>query len=57
MSRAYWTIYDDDTREFEQELEQDDEMFDATIQVILRRMMAKEGKLNHFKDQEDLFEV
>jgi hypothetical protein len=60
MSRDYWTIYDDDSRDFEQELVHEETIdvdFDLTLQVVLRRMMIKEGKFDHFENEKDLFEV
>ena len=60
MERDYWTIYDDDTRDFEQELiqtEQIDVDFDRTLAIVLRRMLAKQGKLDHFEEEKDLFEL
>jgi hypothetical protein len=60
MSRHYWTVYDDDSRDFEQELEQTETVdvdFDITLQTVLRRILISQGKLDHFEQEKDLFEV
>lgn len=60
MSRDYWTIYDDDSRDFDQELEDAvtvDVDFDRVLASVLRKAMAKEGKLDHFEQENELFEV
>ena len=58
--RDYWTIYDDDARDFEQELmeaETIDVDFDRVLDAVLRRVVAKEGTLDHFEKEADLFEL
>ena len=58
--RHYWTVYDDDSRDFEQELidaETIDVDFNETLGIVLRRFMAKQGTLDHFEKESDLFEV
>lgn len=60
MSRDYWTIYDDDSRDFEQELEHTETIdidFDQTLQIVLRRIASKEKSLDHFEREKELFEV
>ena len=60
MNRAYWTIYDDDSMEFDRELEQAttvDMDFDRILASVLRKAMAKEGTLDHFEQEKELFEV
>jgi len=60
MNRDFWTIYDDDSMEFDQELEHAttvDVDFDRVLASVLRKAMAKEGNLDHFEQEQDLFEV
>lgn len=60
MNRAYWTIYDDDSMEFERELENAttvDVDFDRILASVLRKAMAEEGTLDHFEQEKELFEV
>jgi len=59
MNRDYWTIYDDDSREFEQELVQE-ERTNERLDSLLRQLIRKQGvtekpRQEHFDD--DLFEV
>ena len=60
MSRNYWTIYDDDSRDFEQELveaETTDVDFDRVLEMVLKRYQARTGTLDHFEEESDLFEL
>lgn len=61
MNRNYWTIYDDDSMEFEREL--DDEGLNGQngdlntmLQQILKRAKISES-VDHFQQESDLFEV
>ena len=58
--RDYWTVYDDDSRDFEQELleaETIDVDFNRVLEMVLRRSLAKAGTLDHFEEESDLFEM
>lgn len=59
MSRDYWTIYDDDTMEFERELVQEErtnERLDSLLRQLIRKQGVKEEPhKEHFDD--GLFEI
>jgi len=61
--RDWWTIYDDDTMEFEDELERIDQESDnmtlnELISLAIRETRTKELlDVDHFEKDNDLFEV
>jgi len=62
MSRDFWTIYDDDSMEFEQELIQEEQLpnmrLDSVMQHVLKMMQEdKTQNVDHFESESELFEV
>lgn len=61
MRRDYWTVYDDDTRDFEQEilnLEDEDLEFNRVLNAMFNRMCkTAETNTDHFEQEKDLFEL
>ncbi len=62
--RDWWTIYDDDTRDFEQELVADDVEVPIRLETIMEHILDrmntikyKEEQKDHFRNELDLFEV
>ena len=57
--RDYWTIYDDESMDFEQELENQDTGdtdFNRILESVLKRYQERKDT-DHFEKESDLFEV
>ena len=56
--RDYWTVYDDDARDFEQELV-NEETIDVDFQRVLDMVYSRVNKTkkDHFEKESDLFEM
>jgi len=61
MNPRGWTIYDDDTRDFEQELNNEGDLNGLSLNELLKMSIRSSGKepkeVDHFEQESDLFEV
>ena len=66
MNRDYWTIYDDEAMEFEEELNREEEIIrelglDSVMRQVIKRLNGfgheESIEIDHFEEQSDLFEV